>query len=268
MSMLAAFEFQCRRTYGALMKKKELEPIAKQECAALKAIYLKKRNELGLTQEKAAEILGMNQGSFSHYLNGRNSLNTAFAVQVAHLLQVPVEAFSPRLANLISVMTRAVSGEGLADVHRGEREPQNVAPVPQPWRAPRRYPVISWIAAGARAESPDSLVPIDTEEYLPSTENAGDHGYWLEVKGTSMTTSNSPSFPEGTRILVQPEGFDLVSGKYYVARHADGETTFKQYVYDAGSKYLAPLNPAFKTVEMDDSWVLIGRVVDARLNGL
>lgn len=268
MSMLAAFEFESRWTYGAAMKKKELDSIAKQECAALKAIYMEKRHALGLTQEKAAEALGMNQGSFSHYLNGRNSLNTPFAVQVANLLQVPVEAFSPRLAKLIASMTQAVSGEGLVDKHQGERDGSNVSPVQLPWRASRRYPLISWVAAGARAESPDNLVAVNTEEYLPSTENAGDGGYWLEVKGASMTSVTNPSFPEGTRILVQPEGFDLVSGKYYIAQHVDGETTFKQYVYDAGWEYLVPLNLSFKAVSMDDTWEIIGRVIDAKIPGL
>ncbi|WP_019360543.1 LexA family protein [Pseudomonas asplenii] len=250
------------------MKKKELEPLAKQECAALKAIFMEKRKALGLTQEKAAEALGMNQGSFSHYLNGRNSLNTPFAVQVAHLLEVPVEAFSPRLAKLITSMTKAVSGEGLAEKHKGERDGSNVAPVPQPWRAPRRYPLISWVAAGARAESPDYFLPSASEEYLASTENAGEHGYWLDVKGPSMTAPSNPSFPEGTRILVRPEGFDLVSGKYYIARHIDGEKTFKQYLYDAGSAYLVPLNPSFKPIEMDHNWEVIGRVIDAKIPGL
>ncbi|MGA4815423.1 S24 family peptidase [Pseudomonas aeruginosa] len=74
--------------------------------------------------------------------------------------------------------------------------------------------------------------------------------------------------PPGTPILVQPEGFDLISGKYYVAKHSDGETTFKQYVYDAGVKYLVPLNKAYRTLEMDDDWEIIGRVIDAKVPGL
>jgi|SRR5450830_131782 len=266
--MLAAFEFQSRQTYGAAMKKKELEPLAKQECAALKSIFMEKRKALGLTQEKAAEALGMNQGSFSHYLNGRNALNTPFAVQVAHLLQVPVESFSPRIAKMIDMMTKAVSGEGLAEKHKGERTGEDVAPVPQPWRAPKRYPLISWAAAGVRAESPENVVPNNSAEYLASTENAGDNGYWLDVKGPSMTASSNPSFPEGTKILVRPEDFDLVSGKYYIARHVDGEKTFKQYLYDAGSKYLVPLNSSFKPIEMDHDWEVIGRVIDAKISGL
>ncbi|EKA58909.1 LexA family protein, partial [Pseudomonas aeruginosa] len=44
--------------------------------------------------------------------------------------------------------------------------------------------------------------------------------------------------------------------------------TFKQYIYDAGTRYLSPLNPAYKLIEMDDDWAIIGRVVDAKLIGL
>lgn len=267
--MLAAFEFQCRQTYGDRMKKKDLNDVAQQECAALKAIFMAKRKELGLTQEKAAAALGMNQGSFSHYLNGRNGLNTPFAVQVAQLLQVPVESFSPRIAKAIAMMTTAISGAGLEKYHAGERDDQeNVGQTIQPWRPLRRYPLISWIAAGSKAESPDNFSAGIADEYLASTENAGDGGYWLDVRGQSMTSNTNPSFPEGTKILVQPEGFDLLSGKFYVARHKDGEKTFKQYVRDAGYEYLAPLNSSFKSVELDDQWEIIGRVIDAKISGL
>ncbi|MDU2872406.1 MAG: S24 family peptidase, partial [Pseudomonas aeruginosa] len=74
----------------------------------------------------------------------------------------------------------------------------------------------------------------------------------------------SPSFPDGTPILIKPEGFDLISGKFYIAKHRDGETTFKQYIYDAGREYLVPLNAKFETVEMDDAWDVIGRVIDQK----
>lgn len=140
----------------------------------------------------------------------------------------------------------------------------NVIPTVQPHRKPRKYPLISWIAAGERAESPDNFAPGDGEEMLESTENAGPCGYWLTVKGQSMT----PTFPPGVHILIQPEGYEVISGRYYVAKHQDGETTFKQYTRDAGSEYLAPLNPSYKTIELTDEWRLIGRVVDAKIPGL
>ncbi len=141
---------------------------------------------------------------------------------------------------------------------------QNVEMALQPSRAPQTYPLISWISAGQRADSPDNFVPGDAEDWLPSTENAGPHGYWLLVKGPSMTSTTSPSFPDGTPILIKPEGFDLISGKFYIAKHRDGETTFKQYIYDAGREYLVPLNAKFETVEMDDAWDVIGRVIDQK----
>ncbi len=141
---------------------------------------------------------------------------------------------------------------------------QNVEPALQPSRGPQTYPLISWVAAGQRADSPDNFVPGVAEDWLPSTENAGPHGYWLLVKGPSMTSTTSPSFPDGTPILIRPEGFDLISGKFYIARHRNGETTFKQYIYDAGREYLVPLNAKFETVEMDDAWDIIGRVIDQK----
>lgn len=267
--MLAAFEFESRRTYGAAMKKKPLPAVQARECAALKAIYLEKRRTLELTQEKAAEALGMNQGSFSHYLNGRNALNVDFASRVAKLLGVSVREFSPRLANLIDEMAGHVRNRKITDaLEMALFKVENIVPTTQPWREARKYPLASWIAAGTPADSPEGSVQLEAEDYFESTENAGEHGYWLDVRGPSMTGTSSPSFPEGTRILVRPEGFDLVSGKFYVARHREGEKTFKQYLYDAGAEYLVPLNPSFRPIEMDENWEIIGRVIDARIPGL
>lgn len=63
---------------------------------------MEKRKELGLTQEKAAQILGMNQGSLSHYLNGRNALNLHFSLAIASLLEVPVSSFSKKYGEMLS----------------------------------------------------------------------------------------------------------------------------------------------------------------------
>lgn len=138
----------------------------------------------------------------------------------------------------------------------------NVAPTQQPHRAAKEYPLISWVAAGCWQESCDNFQPGSADEWLLSSENAGPHGYWLEVKGASML----PTFTERMRILVQPEGFDLVSGKFYIAKLIDtGETTFKQYVRDAGLEFLQPLNTAYPTLQITDNVRIIGRVVDAKI---
>lgn len=242
-----------KKTYG----KRALTEVEAAECAELKAIYNARKKELKLTQDELGERLGgIGQSGVSHYLNGVNALNAAAAAGFARELQIPVAQFSPRLAAEIASLAAA-------------GEPSNVGPMLQPHRESKDYPLISWIAAGDRAES---AVPYPTgavDEWFSSAENAGTYGYWLRVRGNSMTANSHPSFPEGTAILIRPEGFDLISGKFYIARHkASGETTFKQYVQDAGIGYLVPLNKDYQTVAIDGTWEIIGRVIDAKITGL
>jgi len=135
---------------------------------------------------------------------------------------------------------------------------------PQPYKY-YRYPVLSQVNAGEGAEIWEYLEPEFAEDWLPSTENAGKNGFWLTVEGASMTAPTAPSFPEGTRVLVQPEGFHLLSGKYYIAQNSVGEATFKRYLRDSGKEYLAPLNPEYRTFEMGDNWHIVGRVLDAKI---
>ncbi len=198
-------------------------------------------SEQGVTQDKLAERIGKTQGAVGHWLNGRREPGLGDINLMLSVLGLPPLGVQLPIERL-----------------------QNVEMALQPSRAPQTYPVISWVAAGQRADSPDNFVPGDAEDWLPSTENAGPHGYWLITKGPSMTSPTPPSFPDGTPVLIKPEGFDLVSGKFYIAKHRDGETTFKQYIYDSGREYLVPLNKEFKQVEMDDAWEVIGRVIDAK----
>ena len=165
-----------------------------------------------------------------------------------------------------------VLGIKLAQVGQGMDSPQdsgmsNVQMALQPSRGPKDYPLISWVIAGEWAESCDNFHPGDAETWIASVENAGPNGFWLDVKGDSMTCSGNPNFPEGSRILVQPEA-DLISGKYYVIKLESGESTFKQYIEDAGHKYLRPLNPNYRTIEIDRPFKVIGRVVDTKMTGL
>ncbi len=93
-------------------KKRDLEDWEKAECAALKAAIearnrSRPKNER-ITQEQAGAALGMNQGSFSNYLNGRLALNLEFAVKVANLFEIPISEFSPRLSSAITSTTTEV----------------------------------------------------------------------------------------------------------------------------------------------------------------
>lgn len=126
------------------------------------------------------------------------------------------------------------------------------------------YPEISWVQAGVAAEAVDLFNVGEFEAMHPSDAWAGPNGFWLKVRGPSMTSTNGISFSEGMLILVAPGG-DVENGQYVVAKLIDtNEATFKQFIWDSGRAYLKPLNPAFPTVEVDDTWSVVGRVVDAK----
>lgn len=87
------------------MSKRPLPADKKDECLRLKAIFNSRKSDLGLTQEKLAHALEMNQSSVSHYLNGVNPLNAPVAAAFARILGVEVSEFSERLADEIAIMT-------------------------------------------------------------------------------------------------------------------------------------------------------------------
>ncbi|MCO7055129.1 LexA family protein [Pseudomonas juntendi] len=138
----------------------------------------------------------------------------------------------------------------------------NVEPASGPFRY-YEYPEISWVQAGMPVEAVE-ISNVASCEVHPSDAWAGPNGFWLKVKGPSMTSPSGMSFPEGMVILVAP-GFDVESSQFVVAKMTDtNEATFKQFIWDSGRAFLKPLNPSFPTVEMDGEWVLVGRVVDAK----
>lgn len=143
----------------------------------------------------------------------------------------------------------------------------NVELSDQPTLALKLYPLIEWEDAARYAESSDRVQSGDKKMFLASLENAGADGFWMEVRGDVMTCNGNPSFPEGSRILVLP-GAEVISGKYYVVITEAGEQTFRQYIEDAGSKYLRPLNPSYRTVEITGPCRFIGRVIDTKMTGL
>jgi len=94
-----------------MTKKKELSPELRAECEAAKALFISKKNSLGLTQAKLAEAAEISPAAVAMYLNGTNPLNAKFAAVLARLIEEPVERFSPRLAKEISQMAEPLSAE-------------------------------------------------------------------------------------------------------------------------------------------------------------
>lgn len=70
--------------------RRKITPEDLQASRQLKEIWLRKKSELGLSQEAAAEALGMSQSGFNQYLNGKAALNFEAAAKFAALLHVHV----------------------------------------------------------------------------------------------------------------------------------------------------------------------------------
>lgn len=90
---------------------RKISDIDKIAAINLRRIWEAKRESLGLTQEKAAEILGFStQGAVSQYLNARTALNTDTILKFAALLQVDPEDINPELKVLLDYVRSTNKG--------------------------------------------------------------------------------------------------------------------------------------------------------------
>ncbi|CNL20507.1 Prophage repressor protein [Yersinia aldovae ATCC 35236] len=65
-------------------------------------------------------------------------------------------------------------------------------------------------------------------------------------------------------ILVDQEK-EPMPGNFVIAKLTDdNEATFKKLIVDAGIKYLKPLNPAYRLIELNGNCKILSIVVDAR----
>lgn len=94
-----------------MTKKKELSQELKAECEMAKALFISRKNGLGLTQAKLAEAAEISPAGVAMYLNGTNPLNAKFATVLSRLIGVQVKEFSPRLAKEIAQMTVSVQAQ-------------------------------------------------------------------------------------------------------------------------------------------------------------
>lgn len=245
------------------MKKRELTPEEKAECAALKAIYVAKRAQLNLTQEEIANELGISQGAVSMYFSGRNAINLEFALKIAKLLQCDVRDFSPRLASELNARVDAVYTR-LATVRPAvgfRRMEANTGPAPE---NRGNIPLISWVQAGSFQEATEAYAPGMAEAYLPCPTPHGPWTFALRVRGQSMFNPNSArSFHEGEIIYVDPDR-EADNGSLVVVKLVEEqEATFKQLVIEGSRRYLKALNPQWPEpyIEISGEAQVVGVVI-------
>ena len=203
------------------------------------------RNHAKLTQKALALKAGVEQPVISQLETGKN-LQSAHLPKIAHACGVSAIWLSENIGPMIS-LTGGDSNVGVA------RQPVESF----------RYPVISWVAAGAWAEAVEPYPAGFSDRYEFSEYDSKGSAFWLEVKGDSMTSPVGQSITEGTLILVDTEA-EAAPGKLVIAKLPDSnEATFKKLVNDGGKLFLKPLNPAWRIEPFTEDCRIVGVVVRA-----
>ncbi|MEJ2309949.1 MAG: helix-turn-helix transcriptional regulator [Gammaproteobacteria bacterium] len=76
-------------------------------------VWLRKKEQLGLRQERAAERAGWSQGMFNHYLHGRKALNIEAVLRLAVILREDPMSLAPEI--LAPVGDALKSGDGVGE---------------------------------------------------------------------------------------------------------------------------------------------------------
>jgi SOS-response transcriptional repressor LexA len=195
----------------------------------------------GHTQESFSKRVGKSQAQVSHWMTGFKNIGSGVARDIEIALELP--------QGWLDQVDDPKSNE--------VREPEAI------YSAKRLLPVVSWVKAGNWGETIDLHEPGVSDRYetprFPCTKSA----FWLEVTSDSMT----PNFPSGTLILCEPE-LEPNFGDFCVVRDSHKNTAvFKKYSGDAFNPLLASLNEKYAAVPWQESFVIVGRVTQFKLEG-
>jgi len=205
-----------------------------EDSKRLKALYNQKRAELGLTQDRIAAELGdgVTQGAVSHFMNGRTALSLRAASVFAKALQVPVSAFSPRLAEDLDALlyhpnvgnpTKEWS-EPIDDVGRAHA----VSPLPEgsdEEELDGRYAYVPQFDAKAAAGLGSENPHVEIRSTLAFKRE------WLKVKGAKADQliviyaegqSMWPTINDRDVLLVDRSRIDPIDRQVFVLAGADG----------------------------------------------
>lgn len=119
--------------------------------------------------------------------------------------------------------------------------------------------LISWVQAGKPQPVSDPHRAGEGEKPIYTSRRVGPNAYALRIRGDSMENPNGmPTFPHGCVIVVDPDK-PARPGSFVVVRlEGSEEATFKQFVEDAGQKFLKPLNPRYPLLQLKEKATLCG----------
>ncbi|CAI9399342.1 LexA family protein [Lelliottia sp. T2.26D-8] len=128
-----------------------------------------------------------------------------------------------------------------------------------------KYPLISWVSAGAWSEATEPYTLKEIDEWYESDAHIEGSAFWLRVQGDSMTSPVGLSIPEGMMVLVDT-GKEAQNGSLVIAKLTDAnEATFKKLVIDGGHRFLKGLNPIYPLIPINGNCKIIGVAVQTMM---
>lgn len=197
-----------------------------------------RRRLMKLTQKDLAEWIGISASAVTQWEN---------------------DITSPSGENLLSLAKCLECSPQWVLTGKGELEP----PLKSQSQI-RILPIISWVQAGEWTESgSQTKLNRTSTNYVETSAQVSANAFALKVVGDSMTSSGPISIPEGAVVIVEPEYGYLadINNKIVIARlQGSNEATIKKLVVDGPNKYLLPLNPLFKPIEINGNCQIVGLV--------
>lgn len=207
----------------------------------------KRRSDLGMSQEELAKKSGVSRVAISKAELGlTKNFNGDTLFNVARALRCDPEWLQTGKGSIDSYLP----------IHAAEEQATySAAPY-----VPHRLPIFNWKSALEQMEKNNK----DVKQWLDTMLDVSSDAFWLTVETDAMTSPIGLTIPEGMMILIVPKD-NLSSGDLAIfKRIGTSEILFRKYVEEAGDRYLRPLNQNYKMIRIDEQYVPVGVVVEAK----
>ena len=185
------------------------------------------RTRRHLTQQAAADALGVTRSYYSQLENGRRTASI-LAERFALLEKEP----------FAKVNKQAVNSVNTPDVHSGDE----IIPLP------RRIPLLSWAQAGEAVDYDE--VPASWQKSVP-TDISDPNAFAITIVGDSM----EPRYHENDLAILTPSK-TLRQNDVVVARLEDQGVVFKLYSRTGDTCRFSSYNPVYAPFEVSASQVV------------
>ena len=119
-------------------------------------------------------------------------------------------------------------------------------------------PVITWQEA---IKWPNGDIDILSKPIVSTDINTNENMFALEIPNNDWV-----GFRKGTILIVDPKSSPLDRGFVIAYKKGLDKATIKKHLIYDGEVYLEPLNKIFKTVELSNDFLIIGTVVQLKLD--